>query len=99
MYTGELATVARIGKPLVILVVVDQALSLIRLKQLRQDVPIYGTEFDPVDYSRLAQAFNLEYRLIDGQADPGAILADAVNLSGPVLVEARISNREYDRYR
>jgi acetolactate synthase-1/2/3 large subunit len=99
MYIGELATVARVGQPLIILVVVDQALSLIRLKQLRQDVPIYGTELNPVNYAKLAEAFNLEYRLINGHADPGEILEDVLDQPGPVVVEARISNREYDRYR
>ena len=65
MYAGDLATDARLGRPLVILVVVDQALSLIRLKQLRQELPVYGTEFNPNDYRALASAFGIEYRLID----------------------------------
>jgi acetolactate synthase-1/2/3 large subunit len=99
MYAGELATVARIGQPLIILVVVDEALSLIRLKQLRQELPIYGTEFGRSDYSALAGAFGLAYRLIDGQAEARAILEEAVELPGPVLVEARISNSDYDRFR
>ena len=40
MDAGALATVARIGLSLIMLVVVDEALSLIRLKQLRQELPV-----------------------------------------------------------
>jgi acetolactate synthase-1/2/3 large subunit len=99
MYAGELATVARIGQPLIILVIVDETLSLIRLKQLRQELPIYGTKIGRSDYSALAGAFGLEYRLIDGQTRARAILGEAMELPGPVLVEARITNEDYDRYR
>lgn len=99
MYAGELATVDRIGAPLVILVIVDQALSLIRLKQLRQKVTISGTEFGHTDYSALATAFGLDYRLIDGPEAVGDTLSKVFKLPRPVLVEARISNAEYDRYR
>jgi len=99
MVAGELATVARIGLPLIILVIVDEALSLIRLKQLRQELPIYGTELGRSDYSALAGAFGLKYRLIDGQPKARAILEEAVALPGPVLVEARITNSDYDRFR
>ena len=99
MYAGELATVARLGLPLIILVVVDEALSLIRLKQLRQGLPVYGTEIGRNDYSALAFAFGLEYRLIDGQENAPTILEETLALTQPVLVEARISNSDYDRYR
>lgn len=99
MYAGELATIARIGHPLVILVVVDQALSLIRLKQLRQGVPIYGTEFANTEFQSLAKAFHLEYRRVHSVDTAHEILAEALQLPGPVLVEARISNMDYDRFR
>jgi len=99
MYAGELATATRIGHPLVILVVVDQALSLIRLKQLRQGVPIYGTEFANTDFQSLAKAFHLEYRLVDCVDSARDILAEAMELPVPVLVEARITNVDYDHFR
>jgi len=99
MYAGELATVGRVGAPLVILVVVDEALSLIRLKQLRQEVTVYGTEFARTDYAILAAAFSLDYRLIDGPEGAGETISNAFELPHPVLVETRITNVEYDRYR
>jgi acetolactate synthase-1/2/3 large subunit len=54
MYAGELAAVARILLPLIILVIVDEALSLIRLKQIRQDLPICDKEFGRSDFCALS---------------------------------------------
>lgn len=99
MYAGELATVSRLGLPLVVLVVVDEALSLIRLKQLRQAVPVSGTVFGRTDYGALARAFGFEYRLIDGVVDAVGVLREVVGLSRPVLVEARVNKDDYDRYK
>jgi acetolactate synthase-1/2/3 large subunit len=99
MYAGELATIARQRQPLVILVIVDDALSLIRLKQGRTDVPIHGTEFDRVDFCSMAKSFGLDYRLIDGRESPSALLSEALALDRPVLVEARIDREEYNRFR
>jgi acetolactate synthase-1/2/3 large subunit len=99
MYAGELATIARQRQPLVILVIVDDALSLIRLKQLRSDVPIHGTEFDHLDFRTLALSFGLKYGLIDGQESPSAVLCRALALNRPVLIEARIDREEYNRFR
>ncbi len=99
MYAGELATVARQCQPLVILVIVDDALSLIRLKQLHHEVPIRGTEFSRVDFCSLANSFGLEYGLIDGQESPSVVLVQALALNQPVLIEARIDREEYNNFR
>jgi acetolactate synthase-1/2/3 large subunit len=98
MYAGELATIARLQRPLVILVIVDDALSLIRLKQLRQEVPIHGTEFNRVDFASLAGSFGLEYRLIDGGENPVTVFEEALALRWPVVIEARIDRDEYNRF-
>jgi acetolactate synthase-1/2/3 large subunit len=99
MYAGELATVARLGQPIVILVVVDQALALIRLKQLRQDVAYYGTEFGRTDFNELANAFGLNYYLVDGRDNPEVVFRQALIQEHPTIVEARINVAEYDRFR
>jgi acetolactate synthase-1/2/3 large subunit len=99
MYAGELATIAREQLPLVILVIVDDALSLIRLKQLRHEVPIHGTEFGRIDFGALAESFGLEYRVIVGQESPSDVFEQALALNEPVLVEARIDKEEYNHFR
>ncbi|MCA9964906.1 MAG: thiamine pyrophosphate-binding protein [Anaerolineales bacterium] len=99
MYAGELATVARLQQPLIILVVVDEALSLIRLKQLRQEVTIHATEFGYTNYEALAAAFGLSYRLVDNVATAEETLREAAGLTHPVLVEARVNKVEYEHFR
>jgi acetolactate synthase-1/2/3 large subunit len=99
MYAGELATVSRLTGPLVVLVVVDQALSLIRLKQERQGVAVYGTEFGRVDYRALASAHGLAYALVDGKEGARETLQQALRLDRPVLVEARVNKAEYDHFK
>ncbi len=98
MYAGELATAARLGLPVVILVVVDQALALIRLKQRRQQVPIVGTEFGAVDCAALARAFGLDYLLLEGEESLSAALSQALRSAGPILVEARVDKAEYEHF-
>jgi acetolactate synthase I/II/III large subunit len=98
MYAGELATVARLALPLVILVIVDRSLALIRLKQLRQRVPATGTEFNAVDFQHLAAAFSLGYGLIDRREDAETKIREAIDLERPVLLEARIDVAEYDHF-
>jgi len=99
MYAGELATLARLGAPLVVLVVVDHALALIRIKQLRNSVPIFGTEFGATDYQALADAFQLGYLLIEGEEKADAILKTAIDSKRATLVEARIHLAEYDHFK
>lgn len=99
MYAGELETLARLGVPVVVVVLVDATLALIRVKQAAagQDAG-YGVDFGPIDYATLAQAYGLAHRRIDEPEAAEAILADALDLQQPVLVEAHIDVAEYERF-
>ncbi len=99
MYTGELGTIARLGLPMIVFVVVDQALALIRLKQIRQSMAIHGTEFEATNYEALAAAFHLDYRLVESEQTASQIFGDALALDRPVLVEVRVDKVEYDRFK
>ena len=98
MYAGELETLSRLGTPLVLLVLVDASLALIRMKQEAAGLqPGYGVDFGEVDYPALAGAFGLAYRCVDDSASAGDVMAEAVALGCPVLVEARIDKEQYGR--
>jgi acetolactate synthase-1/2/3 large subunit len=99
MYAGELETLARLGVAVVVVVLVDASLALIRAKQAiaRQD-PGYGVDFGPVDYAALAAAHGLAHRRIDKPDTAEAVMADALSLQRPVLVEARVDATEYERF-
>ncbi len=99
MYLGELATISRLGLPLTVLVVVDHSLALIRLKQLRSDLPVFGTEFEATDYASLAQAFGMDYGSLDDENTMAATLRKIGRGSRPRLIEARVHLDEYSHFK
>jgi acetolactate synthase-1/2/3 large subunit len=99
MYAGELATIARSGVPMVLLVIVDEALALIRLKQQRMNLAFEGTEFGTTDYRALAGAFGLGYQALRREETIQTDLEAALQEPGPVLVEAPIVLDEYEHFR
>lgn len=99
MYAGELETLARLGTPVVVVVLADASLALIHMKQAATgQEPGYGVDFGEVDYRALAGAFGLAYRCIDDPESAGDVMAKAVALQRPVLVEARINKEQYRRF-
>jgi acetolactate synthase-1/2/3 large subunit len=50
MTCGEVATAKRLRLPLPIVVLDDKWLALIKVKQIRRQFPLYGTELQPEDY-------------------------------------------------
>ena len=50
MTCGEVATAKRLGLTLPIVVLDDQWLALIKVKQIRRQFPLYGTELQEEDY-------------------------------------------------
>ena len=57
MGAGELATLAALGLPVVICVLVDNSLSLIEMKQRSSQRPNLGVDFEGTDFVALARAF------------------------------------------
>ncbi|MFQ5857527.1 MAG: thiamine pyrophosphate-binding protein [Anaerolineae bacterium] len=99
MYAGELETLARLGTPVVLVVLVDASLALIHMKQAAAGHESgYGVDFGGVDYRALAGAFGLAYRCIDDPESAQNVMAEAVALERPVLVEARIDKEHYRRF-
>ena len=96
MSAGELATAVRLALPVVFVVLTDNDLALIRIKQQRRQNPIYGT---PVRARGSIGGDDLFGVPVLRAADPGALraaLERAFAAGGPVIVEARISSAEYD---
>src|SRR5207248_5870296 len=61
MYTGELETVARLGLPIVMLLLVDGAMSSIKVKQDRRGYEPVGTAFGRPDYGAVARGFGIAH--------------------------------------
>ena len=97
MTAGELATAVREALPIVILVLTDNDLALIRIKQERKGNPIFGT---PIRGSGRTIGGPDIFGVPVLSAEDAGTLRDALTRAfaadGPVIVEARISSAEYD---
>ena len=97
MTAGELSTAVREKLNVVVVVLTDNDLALIRIKQQRKTYPIFGT---PVREDRgTLGGDNIFGAPVLVAADTEALathLESAFRADGPVIVEALISSAEYD---
>jgi acetolactate synthase I/II/III large subunit len=96
MMVGEMATAARLGLPVVFVVLTDRNLQLIKIKQERRGYPQYGTALYTDAYRPAPQYFGVA---VMTAADPHAFheaFATALTMSEPVIVEAVVDPNEYD---
>jgi acetolactate synthase I/II/III large subunit len=96
MTCGEVATAKRLGITLPIVVLDDKWLALIKVKQIRRQFPLYGTELQKEDYREPpAHYFGVPAR---GVSSAGA-LQDAVTAAlaahGPTVIEAVVDSEHY----
>lgn len=95
MYAGELATASRLGLKLTVLLMADQALSSIKVKQVRKEYPSTGVEFNRPDWGAVARGFGFRHVRVARRSDCAAALHDALAGDVPTLVEASIDPEEY----
>lgn len=98
MAAGELATAVRYNINIVIVVLTDNDLALIRIKQQRKDNPIYGTPIretsgsiggDNIFGVPVLKAHDVEQ--LEQQ------LEKSFRADGPVIVEAFVDSKQYDQ--
>lgn len=96
MTVGELATAVREKLPIVILVLTDNDLALIRIKQERKQNPIYGTPVRAQGTIGGPSLFGVPVVTVDNPDALRTALGEAFAADGPRIVEALIDSREYD---
>jgi acetolactate synthase-1/2/3 large subunit len=84
----ELATAAREGFPLTVVVFTDRRFGLIRLQQLARFGQEFGVDASTPDVERLAAAVGVGYARLD--AEPERRLRVAIASGEPVLVEVHV---------
>ncbi len=97
MNVQELETAKRLRLPFVILVWSDGGYSLIEMHQRRKFGHVAGTRFDNPDLVGLAHAFGVDGVRVERAGDLPAILAKALDSSGPVVVDIPIDYAENDK--
>ena len=96
MGAGELATLAALGLPVIICVLVDNSLSLIEMKQRSSQRPNLGVDFTGTDFAALARAFG-GYGM--DVSDTAALTLEALAAQTRptfTLIAAQIARRAYD---
>jgi acetolactate synthase-1/2/3 large subunit len=97
MNVQELETAKRLRLPFVVLVWSDGGYGLIEMHQRRKFGHVAGTRFDNPDLVGLAHAFGVDGVRVERAGDLPAILARALDSSGPVVVDIPIDYAENDK--
>ena len=96
MTCGEVATAKRMGLALPIVVLDDKWLALIKVKQIRRQFPLYGTELQEEDYREPpAHYFGVPafgVRSADALEDA---VKTALAATGPTVIEAVVDSEHY----
>ncbi len=96
MTAGEIATAFRYNLNIVIVLLTDNELALIRIKQDTKGKPIYGTAVRNSGTIGGENIFGAPVRTAHSAAELRTELEAAFAAHGPVVVEACIDAREYD---
>ncbi|KAA3648198.1 MAG: thiamine pyrophosphate-binding protein [Chloroflexi bacterium] len=95
MAMGELAQLRDTKAPLVIVVFNDNALDLIRAKQLKAAINPQGTEFHGPDWGKIAGAFGLGYAQVNDEAACKLAMQGALDAAQPIIIDALIDPSSY----
>ncbi len=95
MCLGEMATAARLGCRLVLVVMNDGALSMIDVKQQRQQRHLGSLRYPRTDFAATARGLGWQAWQADDAASLESALAAAYSAEGPALVDAHIDPTAY----
>lgn len=97
MAVGELATALRLNLKIVFVVIYDQSLSLIRIKQNKKDFdPHYGTDLNLLPQTPTNHYFGVPVIRATNAVEYQNALAEAFSANGPTVIEAVVDGGEYN---
>ena len=97
MYAGDLATWARLGLALTLVVMVDNDLTQVKRRQERQGYSTVSTTFQRIDYCDLAACFGIDGVRVETTAEYTDAVKRAASTDRPLLIEAVLDAEEYRR--
>ena len=96
MTCGEVATAKRLGITLPVVVLDDRWLALIKVKQIRRQFPLYGTELQAEDYREPPAHYFGVPALAASSADTlETAVKTALSAKGPMVIEAVVDSEHY----
>lgn len=97
MMAGEMATARQLDLNVVFVVVVDNSLSLIRIKQEKKNYhSSYGTTLSVQPEEASNHYFGVPVFQVKDYKNYQKVLADGFSSGGPVIIEVMVDGREYD---
>ena len=97
MYAGDLATWARLGLALTLVVMVDNDLTQVQRRQEREGYSTASTTFQSIDYCALAATFGIDGVRVETTAEYADAVKRAAATERPFLIEAMLDAQEYRR--
>jgi pyruvate dehydrogenase (quinone)/pyruvate oxidase len=95
MLMGEFANCVKYDLPVKVVVIKNNSLGQIKWEQMVfLGNPEYGCELQPIDFAAFARACGGRGYTIEDPAECGAILEEALNASGPAIIEAVVDPHE-----
>jgi acetolactate synthase-1/2/3 large subunit len=95
MTLAELATLAQVGGPVVVVVFNDAGLSLIDLKRAGRRLPAAALSTPPIDFSVVARGLGLEAHRIETLQEFDRRLPRALAVARPVLLDVAVDASAY----
>ena len=95
MSLGELAVAAELNLPIVVVVLDDQALALIKLKQAKMEMAPRAVDFAGPRFDLLAKGFGIEGIRVETQAAFERIFEAALKTGRPTVIDAVVDPSEY----
>jgi acetolactate synthase-1/2/3 large subunit len=95
MMTHDLVLIRELGLPIIIVVLVDNSLSLIRVSQERRGYPPCGVDFTGPQFDALANAFGIHGEKAASVADAQAAVGRGLERRTSLLLEVPVDLREY----
>ena len=96
MTCGEVATAKRLGITLPVVVLDDRWLALIKVKQIRRQFPLYGTELQAEDYrAPPAHYFGVPAVAANDADALEQAVTTALAAKGPTVIEAVVDSDHY----
>jgi acetolactate synthase-1/2/3 large subunit len=96
MTCGEVAVAKRMGITLPVVVLDDKWLALIKVKQIRRQFPLYGTELQAEEYTEPPQHyFGVPALGVRSAAALESAVTKALSAKGPTVIEAVVDSDHY----
>ena len=95
MCAGELLTIAREGRPVIVIVFNDSSLSLIEIKQQARHLAPAGVGLGDVQWAPLAASVGLAAFTASTESELADAVARARRSGAPALIDARIDRANY----